>query len=141
MTSEEALNRYTKCLASLTVDSLGTLFDHVSTEVQFKDPFHSVNGLTKMESVFRHLFEQVDNLEYKTFDPAIAQNGGFFRWQLSAILSGKPWTVEGVTYVKFDANQKISHHIEYWDAASQLYERFPIIGPLLAFFRRRIAKT
>jgi hypothetical protein len=141
MTSEEALNRYTKCLASLTANNLGMLSDHVSTDVQFKDPFHSVNGLTKMEGVFRHLFEQVDNLEYKTFDPAMAQNGGFFRWHLRAKLSGKPWSVEGVTYVTFDANQKISQHIEYWDAASQLYERFPIIGSLLAFFRRRIAKT
>lgn len=139
MTLEESFTRYTSCLASLTAESLDQLEECVGEEVRFKDPFHDLKGITKMQDVFRHLFESVDDLEYTILDPTVSQDGAYFRWHLSAKLSGNPWTVEGVTFVQFDANLNISEHIEYWDAASQLYERFPVIGSLLALLRRRIA--
>ena len=52
---------------------------------------------------------------------------------------GKPWKVEGLTEVKFGEDGRVSLHIEHWDAARQLYEHFPLIGPLLRHLRRRIA--
>ena len=39
------------------------------------------------------------------------------------------------------SNEKnlITEHTEYWDAASQLYEKMPIIGGLMRYFRRKIS--
>ena len=62
----------------------------------------------------------------------------FFRWILTGTLRRKQWTIEGVTLLELRPDGKIVSHCEYWDAASQLYEKFPIIGPLLRMLRARI---
>jgi len=42
--------------------------------------------------------------------------------------------------VTFDDNGLVVAHIDYWDAAQNLYERLPLIGWLFAWLRRRLAR-
>ncbi|MGY8999877.1 MAG: nuclear transport factor 2 family protein [Rhodospirillales bacterium] len=138
MTPEEALGSYIECLTNLKADNLEKLSIHLSDNVVFKDPFHNVQGIEKMERIFHRLFDAVNSIEYQVLDQAINKDGGYFSWILNGNLAGKLWHIHGVTHVTFDNHLKVSKHIEYWDAASQIYERLPVIGWLLGFFRRRI---
>ena len=140
MTPEEVFLRYRDVLQSLSVETLDRLDAVVAPDVRFRDPFHDVSGADSMKGVFSALFESARNIVYDIDDWACGADSVYFRWTLKAELSGKPWSVTGVTQAHFDDAGRVSDHVEYWDAASQFYERFPVIGSLLRCIRRRIAR-
>lgn len=48
-------------------------------------------------------------------------------------------TIDGVSEVRFDSVGLITAHIDYWDAARQLYEKLPLLGGVLRMIRHRLA--
>ena len=141
MTIEAAFDKYRIFLEGLTVEKLHHFPEHVAPNVKFKDPFHDISGLYRMQGIFKKLFDKVKGIEFAIINHAITGKVVFFQWQLNGILYDRPWTVEGMTRITFNDEEKVTQHLEYWDAASQVYEQFPVIGPLLRFFRRRISGT
>ena len=141
MTPQTAFENYRRASESLTVDRLDSLDDVLAPNDRFVDPFHETVGIEPMKKAFRRLFDSAENIKFEIIDNACSEGGVYFHWRLTALLSGKPWEVTGVTQAKFNADGLVTEHVEYWDAASQFYERFPIIGPLLRFLRHRVARS
>ena len=139
MNVQTAFHEYAKFLENLTVESVSNLSGYVSDNVLFSDPFHEVKGAPQMAQILVQMFEKVSNISFKINSSAANGNIVYFNWVLNGTLSKKSWVIEGVTQLKFDEKMKIESHVEYWDAASQFYERFPIFGPMLRYFRHRIA--
>jgi hypothetical protein len=138
MSPDAAFERYRDVLQSLQGNRLTTLDEVLAPGVHFQDPLHPVTGADAMKQVFAALFETADDIVYVIDDAACSAGAAYFRWTLSARLSDKPWVVTGVTRIAFDESGRVTDHVEYWDAASQLFERFPIIGSLLRYVRRRV---
>ena len=139
MTIEDPFSRYKNYLETLTAAKVSALPGYVSPAVLFSDPFHDVEGVAAMVGVFDRLFQTVSHVQFIVLDHAFDGQLVFFRWRLTGRLSGKDWELEGVTHLTFDDAGLVLSHREYWDAAAQLYELFPVIGPLLRYFRGRIA--
>ena len=140
MTTQTAFNGYRVFLEGLTTDSIGELDLYVSEDVIFRDPLHDVAGSKAMQNLFTRLFDRVTSIDFRVDSHAVHDNLVFFRWSIAGTLSGSPWSVEGVTRLTFNSDGKVVEQVEYWDVASQLYERFPIIGPLLRRLRARVAR-
>ncbi|MGY8994433.1 MAG: nuclear transport factor 2 family protein [Rhodospirillales bacterium] len=141
MPPEDAFVLYKAYLEALTVDRVRDIQNYVSENVTFRDPIHDVTGSVKMRRIFERLFAIVSDIEFHIDSHATNGRIVFFRWILTGLLSGKRWTVEGVTRLSFDDQGMVTSHLEYWDAASQLYDRFPVIGSILRWLRRRIANA
>ena len=139
MTIESSFQAYSACLESLTASTIDALDGHLSDDVCFRDPFHATRGRAAMKRAIARLFAAATNVSFRIDDHAAVSNRIYFHWRLSAILRGRDWQVQGVTKVAFDETGKVSSHEEYWDAATQLYERMPLIGPLLRYLRRKVA--
>jgi steroid delta-isomerase len=139
MTPEAAFEFYKQTLEGLTRDSIDNLDAVCRVDVKFKDPLHDLNSRTEMKQAFLRLFQTTQDVRYFVEEYAVTEAVVYFRWRLTALLSGKPWEVNGVTQARFNAEGLVTEHVEYWDAASQLYEHFPIIGRLLRFLKHRIA--
>ena len=139
MNVQTAYQEYAKFLENLTVEGVPGLSAYVSDDVLFSDPFHEVKGALKMAQIFVQMFEKVSDVSFKINNSAASGNIVYFNWVLNGKLSTKIWIIEGVTQLSFNEDLKIESHKEYWDAASQFYERFPIFGPVLRYFRHRIA--
>ena len=140
MTVSDAFSHYRTYLETLTADQVQDLGNYVTEDVRFSDPFHDVIGVKEMSAIFTRLFDSVDQVAFTVLEHA-TDNGNiyFFRWNLTGKLNGKDWRVEGLTQLTFSSDGQVLSHREFWDSASQFFERFPIIGPLLRCFRRRIA--
>ena len=139
MTQDSAFDAYLVYLENLTAQDIQRLSDYVSPDVRFSDPFHDVRGITEMAAIFSKLFSIVRGISFRVRETGSQGSFYFFRWILTGTLRRKQWTIEGVTILELRPDGKIVSHCEYWDAASQVYERFPIIGPLLRMLRARIA--
>ena len=131
--------RYRTFLETLTLETLDRLTDHVTPDVRFKDPFNDVRGADAMARVFRHMFANVDNIRFTVHHSMASGDTGLMSWRFEGMLSGKVWSFEGTSVITFAPDGRVAEHIDYWDAASQFYERFPVIGWLLVALRRRLA--
>jgi len=139
MTIELRFHAYKACLESLTAGTIEALDIHLADDVHFRDPFHDIRGKAAMKRAIARLFAAATDISFHIDDHAAESNRIYFHWRLSAFLRGRDWQVQGVTKLVFDEAGKVSSHEEYWDAATQLYERMAVIGPLLRYLRRRIA--
>ena len=139
MTQDRAFDAYLAYLENLTVQDIERLSDYVSPDVRFSDPFHDVRGIAEMAAIFSKLFRIVQGISFRVRETGSRGRFYFFRWILTGTLRRKQWTIEGVTMLELRPDGKIVSHCEYWDSASQVYERFPFIGPLLRMLRARIA--
>lgn len=135
----DAAERYRRYLETLTADTLANLGEYVAPDVHFKDPFNDCRGIAAMQAVFLHMFGTVDDIQFEVHRMAMDGNTCLMDWSFEGQLSGRPWRFDGASVVTFGSGGCVTSHIDHWDAASALYERLPLIGPLLAFFRRRIA--
>ena len=48
---------------------------------------------------------------------------------------------EGVSRMQINEEGKVISHIDYWDAAENVYEKIPLLGAVLRFIKRKIAKN
>ena len=135
----EAADRYRRFLETLTPEKLDRLPDYVTTDVRFKDPFNDVRGPGAMQRVFRHMFENVDNIRFTVHHVALAGDTCFMDWRFEGRLGGRDWSFEGASVITLDTDGKVVAHIDHWDAASAFYECLPVIGWLLARIRGRLA--
>lgn len=133
-----SVDAYIAFLERVTPDTVDALYDHVHPDVRFKDPFNDVRGAAAMHAVLADMFAHVDDLVFKVHETATTGRTTFIAWTLSGTLSNRPWSVDGTSRLVVDDNGKLLEHIDYWDAASGLYERIPVIGWLLRRLRRRL---
>jgi len=132
--------RYRHFLETLTPHSLERLHDYVAQDVRFRDPFNDVTGADAMQRLFAHMFAAVGPLHFCVSAAITEGDRCLMSWRFEAVLRGKPWAFDGMSEVRFNADGLVVSHFDYWDAASALYERLPLIGPLLAWLRRRISR-
>ena len=132
---------YRQYLETLSLETLPSLSNYVRPDVQFKDPFNDVRGISAMTSIFQDMFENVGNAALQV--DHIASDGSvcLMAWQFKATLRGRPWKFSGTSVITFAPDGLVDKHIDHWDAASDFYQYFPIIGWLLEKIRLRIASN
>ncbi len=133
-----ALKQY---FETLTLDSVAALANHYAANAYFKDPFNEVRGIAEIENVFRHMFANLDKPAFSIQEIWAREGGAVFLWEFRFRFRGKApaqQSFTGMSLLRFDSNNKVTHHRDYWDAAEELYEKFPLIGPTLRWIKRRI---
>ena len=136
--TKNILDGYVEYLENLSPSTIDALNKYVSNNVRFKDPFNDVTGIEKMKVVFRHMFENIQNIKFEVHKVYFNGEGGCLEWTFCGILMNKQWSFDGVSTVIFDSNGLIVEHLDYWDAASSFYEKIPVLGWLFKCIGNRL---
>ena len=107
--------------------------------VHFKDPFNDVNTLADMQAIYADMFEQVSDFTFDIHEQLSDGPVTVITWTLGGTLMGKPWAIDGASRLTFNEAGLLIEHVDFWDAAGGLYERFPVIGWLLGVIRRKLS--
>lgn len=132
---------YIEFLQTLAPGRTGELRDYCAPDVRFCDPFNDVRGVEAYIRVLDDMYEKLANVRltvrHRAHDGAI----WYLRWEFAYRMRAKAdiQTIQGVSELRFGDDGRVLEHVDHWDAASQLYERFPLIGAVLRAIRRRIA--
>jgi hypothetical protein len=114
-----------------------------SANAYFKDPFNEVRGLAPIQRIFTHMFTQVGEPRFVVTESIVAENGAMLIWEFNFQLKlwGKRQTqiMRGVSHLRFDADEKVCFHRDYWDTSEELYMKLPAIGTLMRGLRRVMA--
>ncbi len=140
MTRDHA-DAYVAFLQSLTPARLPELSTYLAPQARFVDPFNDVTGREAVLRVFAKIFEDLTAVDFTARDLTCGDEVCFFAWSLRGCLrkSDRQIIFEGVTELRLDADGKIALHVDHWDAAGQLYAKFPILGLVLKRLRRRLS--
>lgn len=139
----DAIVAFFETLSPSSIESFDTLYH---PQARFKDPFNDVVGLPGIESVFRHMFENLDEPRF-LIARRVVQAGpqgveAFLTWDFTFRM--KRWNrqsqrIHGGSYLRLDEGGHILEHRDYWDAAEELYAKLPVIGAAMRWLRRRAA--
>lgn len=143
MSTDHLAGPYIRFYEALTLKSLEGLESVCHEDVRFKDPFNETEGLDAYKALLTNMFESAPDISFKVLHCAYDGEVCFLRWDSHAtvnVLGKEPWYVKGMSELRFASDGRIVSHIDHWDAASQFYERLPIIGFILRAIRRRVAE-
>ena len=143
MDTHAALARVEALYSGLAPGRTGELRDAYSADAYFRDPFNEVRGPEAIERIFVHMFQQLDSPRFVVIERAVDGDTAWLTWDLEYRMKpGQPLRrIHGASQLCFDADGRVRHHRDYWDAAGELYETFPLLGGLLRMLRKRLGAS
>lgn len=142
MNCEQAAHDYADFFERLRPDTPVSEYAlYFEPDVYFEDPFHRLKGIAAVTTLFAKMYESLTDPRF-IVDEVVCTGGiAYLRWEFSYRRTPEAAVerFEGVSRVQFTASGRVSSHIDYWDAARNIYERLPLIGRAVAFFRSKIA--
>jgi steroid Delta-isomerase len=138
----ERLQRIVAFYETLTEATLPTLRELYAPNAYFKDPFNEVNDIAAIEKIFAHMFVASHDPRFVVLSKIENGDEAFlvweFRFRIKRYQPSVERTIRGASHLRFDPNDRVNFHRDYWDAAEELYEKLPLIGGIVRFVKRRM---
>ena len=132
---------YLRTLEELGPEALDRLDPFLAPDVRFRDPFNDLRGAEAFKRALAHMYEKLDDVKFTAHHFACEGDVCLVDWTFTARLSatGRELHLVGMSRVDFDAEGRVTAHIDHWDAAGQVYAGLPVIGGILSLIRRRLS--
>ena len=132
---------------TLEPSGLSDLEKFYSQDAVFRDPFNAVQGREAIRGIFAHMFDALQEPHFVVHDRMLDGEQVFLTWSFYFKIKGfdgsKMQVIEGSSHLRWSLTSegvwKIDLHRDYWDAAQELYEKFPLLGWVLRLMRKRLA--
>lgn len=137
--SAAAVQRLTQWYEHLTPDDLTRVGELYAPTARFKDPFNDVRGPGAIAAVFQHMFARLQAPRFVVQRRVVEGLHAFLVWDFYFRLPGEATErcIHGATHLQFAPDGRVLLHRDYWDAAEELYEKWPLLGPLMRWLKRR----
>jgi steroid delta-isomerase len=136
----DALVHYFEGITEATVPQLRNFY---APDAYFKDPFNEVHTVHAIEEIFSHMFGPLSDPKFIVHTRIEQGDEAFitwdFRFRINKYQPNVEQIIRGGSNLRFDAQNKVAFHRDYWDAAEELYEKLPLIGGLMRFMKRKMA--
>ena len=136
-TNQVALNkqRIEKAFNDLNLNNLDSLDIFYDENIEFSDPIVKVKGLKAAKNYYAHVYKNVIQIKFEFKQIHNDQDHYFAKWimhlQVKGLNSQKPYSVEGLSELKFGNNNKVIYHRDYLDIGAMVYERLPVFGKVV----------
>lgn len=136
----QAVRPYVSFFETLSLDTLPRLHGLAAPDVHFRDPLHEGHGIAAMDRAVRAMLTALDDPRFTIRTMASCGRTIFLAWTLVFRRRNRrsQWTIEGVSELHLDAQDRVAQHVNYWDAAGQLYEHVPLFGSVMRTIRRQV---
>lgn len=125
---------------SLTRQSVEELPRYYASDCRFRDPFNDVRGVAALAAIFTHMFDTLESPRFIVRERVADGDRVLLTWDFEfRFRSWRPRVtqrIHGASLIIFDDAGLVRDHRDYWDAAEELYEKLPLIGALLRWFKK-----
>lgn len=142
---DSAVHRLVRLYEELAPEHLAGLGAYYAPDACFKDPFNEVRGVPAITRIFEHMFASLQDPRFVVTQKLVQDDRAFLEWEFRFRL--RRWRPEveqcirGASSLRFDAQGRVAHHRDYWDAAEELYEKLPLLGALMRWLRRTASSS
>ncbi len=141
MSTRQRFSEIAHFFESLNPERVGDLKRYYSDTARFKDPFNEVQGHDAIEKIFRHMYQSLTQPRFVITGQVVDGDQAFlsweFRFKFKRFDTHTEQVILGTSHLVLDAQQRISVHRDYWDAAEELYEKLPWVGALMRWLKRQ----
>ena len=138
---EQAVTRLVALFEHLTVADLPEMGHYYATHAHFKDPFNDVQGLAAVQGIFGHMFEALHEPRFVVTNRVVQGPPCLLTWdflfRFKSFQQDTPQTVRGASHLVLDEQGLVTLHRDYWDAAEEMYEKFPVVGGVMRWLKKR----
>jgi hypothetical protein len=128
--------------AQFGAESLSQLDLVYTSDVEFRDPIHTLHGLLAVRHYLRQFTTNLLAYRMRYVDEVVGSNAAYLTWEMDyahrRLQGGKLITVRGITHVKF--TDKIYYHEDSYDLGALLYEHLPALGFATRRLKQRLAR-
>ena len=100
-----------------------------------------MQGLPAIRGIFAHMFQALQEPRFVITQQLVDGSQAFlvweFRFRMRRFDTATTQVIRGGSHLVLDAQGKVTLHRDYWDAAEELYEKLPGLGPLMRWLRRK----
>jgi steroid Delta-isomerase len=141
--NEVELNRLVHYFQTITPEVIADMGNFYTDDAYFRDPFNEVTGVDAIKHIFSEMFVRLNDPRFVITEKIAQENGAILIWdfdfQIKSLKPNLARRIHGLSHVRFAADGRVNYHRDYWDAAGELYEQFPIIGSVLRWLKKRNA--
>ena len=140
LTQDPRVARIAQAYTALSRDNLAVLMACYASDARFVDPFNDVQGHAAIEAIFRHMFEVLHAPRFTITAIVTEGDQAFLIWDFhfQRQAGGAPWHIHGTTHLVLDEQGHVRLHRDYWDAANELYAKWPLLGGLMRWLARQL---
>jgi len=141
MEVEKFATAYAKFYESLSpktaMEEYGAFFDAHSA---FSDPFQTVEGLEAIHKIFVDMYKKLHKPRFIVDEVLTSNQVAYLHWRFyySLAPNAEAQSFSGVSRVMFSPSGKVKSHVDYWDAAANVYEKIPLLGFFMRLIKRRL---
>lgn len=120
----------------------GEVIEVYASDAYFNDTLKELQGSEAIDQYFRNTVAMADRIDVQFEDAVQSGDNYYFRWIMDVtaprLNGGQPVRSKGMTHVRFNEQEQVTLHQDYWDSSSGLFEHLPVIGSLLRWAKERI---
>ena len=105
----------------------------------FKDPFNEIEGRDKLMKIFAHMFETLEKPQFVILDTIENSSCAFLTWDFFLRIKGRGLKIHGSSHLKFNEENRIVYHRDYWDVGEEILLNVPFIRLMYSYFRKKLA--
>jgi len=136
----QTLARLLAWYEGLSPVSLASLEHYYAPQARFCDPFNDVCGVASIRAIFEHMFESVETPSFSIQARASSGREVFVAWRFTGKVRRHAFDVPGCTQFSFDEDGLVTHHQDFWDAAT-LWRQLPLIRTPTAWLCKRFSAS
>lgn len=141
MSYEKYIQNYALFFENLNKDiSIEEYKKIFSDDVYFEDPFQKTKGIEAIYKIFDHMYKTVEEPRFIVKEIIQKDNIAYLQWNFIFKYknSRNIESFTGVSRVELNSENKVMSHIDYWDSASNIYEKIPFLNSVLRFIKNKI---
>lgn len=112
-----------------------------ANDISFIDPIHKICGIENLMQYFKKLNDNLIEGSFQFTDESVVNNKVYLSWEMNLKLKkpNKNVRASGISVLTID--EKITSQRDYFDAGELFYENIPILGGIIRFLKKKIAKS
>lgn len=137
----QSLARLVDYFQSLTPGSVNGMQLFYADDAYFRDPFNDVRGLDKIKIIFAKMFDHLHAPRFVVTESVLQGDTAVLFWdftfRMKSLKPQQTMLIKGSSHLRFAADGRVQYHVDYWDAAGELYEKLPVIGMFMRWLKKR----
>lgn len=136
-------DRFGRLFAEFTPERVRELAaETYAPNVHFNDTLKDVRGLDKLIPYLAESAEHCEACEVELLDVARSGEDFYVRWEMmirfKKLAKGQDTVSRGVSHLRFDADDRIVLHQDYWDSAQGFFQYVPVLGWMIRKIKARL---
>lgn len=140
MSAQHPARLWAHLFDEMTPENYSALRDVAHPDIYFRDPFNEFHGVERLIALFAKMYEDTEGAAFKTNYILEGDVRSVLCWNFRCrvkVLGDLDF--DGLSEVQHDAEGRITRHVDYWDAGSEVYAKVPLLGAVLRRFKNRLA--